>query len=51
MGTQGYLWDGVQGGLKCADGGLEVRRGEVIDVLHKRRQTPCLFVGRMFTKW
>ena len=40
-----------QGGLKCGDRWLEVRSGEVIDVLRKRSQTPCLLIGRMLTKW
>ena len=49
--TQGYLCDGRQGGLKCGERWLEVRRGEVIDDVCKRSQTPCLFIGCMLTKW
>ena len=50
MGTQGFLWGKGQGGLKCGDRWLEVRSDEVINDLHKRSHTPCLFIRHMFTK-
>ena len=28
-----------------------MRRGKVIDDVHKRSQTSCLFIGPVFTKW
>ena len=42
---------GGQGGLKCGNRWLKVRRSEVIDALRKRSQASWLFIGRMFTKW
>ena len=51
LGTWGYLWGREQGGLQCGDRWLEVRRGEVIDDVHKHSQTSCLFTGPMLTKW
>ena len=50
VGTEGYLWGRGQGGLKCGDRWLEVRRGEVIDDVLKRSRTSCLFTGPMLTK-
>lgn len=40
-----------QGGLKCGDRWLEVRKSEVINDLCKHSQASWLFIGHMFTKW
>ena len=49
IGTQGYLCERGQGGLKCGGRWLQVRRGANW-WSHKRSQTPRLFMGPMFTK-
>ena len=57
IGTQGYLWDRGQGGLKCGERWLVMRRGEVIDDLPKRSQShtasqdPCWQNGGVSMIW